>query len=210
MMRVAGTAIDSGGAPGVTSQAYKFWRAMRKAGLGRQVMLTKGTGKPTASRLAKTFPDARGRRDRKAARGDVPVWQFQTDKLKDELKNQLEAEVGEGLSVHFPAELLSDQEGTPHEFFEELAAEERGDDGKWKRIRKRNEALDLMVMSHTAALRLGIDKVDWTDPPTWAAPADANDLVGDAEVQESLGLDAKTPAETGRGRRRRSGYKDNF
>ncbi len=207
VMRVAKTAIDSAGAPGVTAQAYAFWRKLRKQSLARQAMLTKGSGKPTASRLAKTFPDNRGRRDRRAgARGDVPVWQFQSDKLKDELKVQLEAVPGDSLSVHLPAALLS--ETPPHQFFEELAAEERADDGRWRKVRKRNEALDLMIMAHTAAIAVGVDKIDWSDPPTWAAPWDDNDLVS-AEAAAPEPEADPSPAPRGRSPRG-SKFRDDY
>ena len=74
--------------------------------------------------------------------------------------------------VHLPQALV--EEKGPHPFFEQVTAEDRKPDGKWVKSKKRNEALDLMVMAHVAALATKVEKVDWTSPPDWARDWDAN------------------------------------
>lgn len=165
---VARVMIDSAGAKGVTAQAYAFWRRCRKLGFANRILLGKGTASTTAPRIAERLPDT-NRKDRKAkARGEVPVWFFQTDMLKDEIDLQLQVmHPGEGY-VHLSPELLNPN--APHPFFEELTAEERTPAGKWVKVKDRNEVLDLMVMTHAASLQMKADRIDWDHPPAWAMP----------------------------------------
>jgi len=79
--------------------------------------------------------------------------------------------------VQFPAGLKSMAE--PHVFFEQLVAEQRLDNGTWRKIRDgiRNEAIDLMVMAHVMAHLFGLTRISWDQPPAWARPWDVNSLV---------------------------------
>ena len=79
--------------------------------------------------------------------------------------------------VHFPSALKS--KDPPHVFFEQLVSEVPDKMGRWSKINPnaRNEALDLMVMSHVVAYLNGLTRIDWEKPPSWAAPWDENSLV---------------------------------
>ncbi|WP_299393259.1 phage terminase large subunit family protein [Pelagibius sp.] len=174
-MAILRTVIDSGGAKGVTPRAYDFWRRCRKDGLGRRVLLSKGASKLTAPRVMRHLPDSQ-RKDRKAAaRGEVPVFFFNADILKDELDSQLRKEEGGDLAVHLSRGLL--EEKPPHPFFEQITAETRGPDGKWQKEKDRNEAVDLMVMAHVGALQAKAERIDWKAPPVWAQAATVNPYV---------------------------------
>lgn len=178
-LAVAVMTVDSAGQPGVTPQAYDFYRRAKKRGCAGRVALTKGASTAAAPRIRMTLPDS-DRKDRHAqARGEIPVWQFNTNSLKDELANQLGREEPGAQFVHLSRDLRDAE--PPHTFFEELTAEERGPDGKWKKVKPRNETFDLMVMSHVGVLALKADRIDWAaGAPPWAAPLAENALVAAA------------------------------
>lgn len=168
-MPVLLTMCDSGGAAGVTSHAYAFWRALRSAGYGRRFRLVKGTGTLTAPRVRKSYPDASGRRDRAGGGvGDVPVYLVNTNVLKDTIANDLAREVAGPGYVHLPDWLDS-------EVFEELTAETRGPKGWVRASGIRNEAFDLAVYNRAATVLLRAEKIDWDKPPRWATPPTANE-----------------------------------
>lgn len=158
------TAVDSGGKAGVTERAYLFWRQARRAGHTRSLMLVKGASSKDGPRIAKTYPDASKRQDRKAnARGEIPVWLLNTMVLKDALAADMErAEPGPGY-IHWPAWLGA-------WFFDELTAEVRTSKGWENPGGARNEAMDLMVYNHAAWLCLRAERLDWNHPPAWADP----------------------------------------
>lgn len=155
---------DSGGKDGVTSNAYKFWRKLRDVDLGRRFMLVKGASSLNVPRVLLTWPDARGRKDRSAgAEGDVPVWQINVNVLKDTVTADLARKTPGPGYVHLPR-------WAEHEYFAELTAERRGDDGRWKADKGvRNEALDLHVYGNAAYLALQAESIDWEHPPSWAS-----------------------------------------
>jgi phage terminase large subunit GpA-like protein len=173
------TAVDSGGKAGVTERAYEFWRMARSRGLGQRIMLIKGDSKSSGPRLSKTYPDSSGRADRKAdARGEIPVWLLNTMILKDSLAADLDRkETGPGY-IHFPNWL------GPW-FYDELTAETRTAKG-WENLSNdRNEAFDLCVYNHAAALLLRFEGINWEKPPQWADPKRAAvgiALLGDGQA----------------------------
>ena len=188
VMRVRAIGCDSGGAAGATSQAYDAWREAQLSGLaqlgglingqqGWTLLLLKGASTPNPPTLQIRYPDA-VRKDRfAAARGQIPLGLFAPNRFKDDLAAQLQiAEAGQGY-VHFPAALKSETE--PHVWFEQLVAEARQPNGRWQKVapNARNEATDLMVMSHVMAHLWGVSRIDWSRPPTWAAGWDDNVLV---------------------------------
>ena len=61
---------------------------------------------------------------------------------------------------------------------EQLFAERRGVDGHWQKVSTsvRNEALDLMVMTHVMA-HLHASRIDWRRPPVWAGEWHVNSMV---------------------------------
>lgn len=165
--------IDSGGAPGVTANAYKFWRRARKRGLGERIMLVRGNhvknGVPEAQRRAYvSYPERSGAETGKKARLDIPVIWVGTDALKDEISAALTRdEVGEGS--------YNVLDRVDARVFDELAAERRTEKGWEKRPGViRNEALDLAVYGKAVVIVKGGEKIDWASPVDWASPMETN------------------------------------
>lgn len=187
--------VDSGGAAGVTERAYRFWRRARKLGHGNRVLLAKGDNRASAPRVSVTFPDSR-RKDRKAiARGEVPVVMFNTDLLKDALVVQLSKAEPGAHYLHLPR-ALADGPG-PWPYLEQLTAEERRPDGRWHKVKQRNEAIDLNCLAHAAALQAELEKIDWDRPRSWAAPVEQNNYairLAGPPTGEATGSDAAMPA----------------
>ena len=192
VMRVRGCMFDAMGEPGVTEQAYAAWRRAKKARLVRylgridgrpvhSIMPSKGAAAPQHPALVVSFGDGE-RRDRRASagRGDVPLALFNPNTAKDALAAQLAiAEAGPG-AVHFPHALRADQ-GETHPWFEQLAAEARdARNGKWakKAAHLRNEAWDLLVLAGVTARLHGLHRLDWSQPPGWAADWPLNTQIG--------------------------------
>jgi phage terminase large subunit GpA-like protein len=201
-MAIRASCIDSGGAPGVTEQAYSAWRRWRQRRVIRyygqvggkggpdafNIMLTKGNAKPSVNmnRLSVVYPDTK-RQANVVAKGEIPVALFSPNLFKDELLGQLLRDdpgpgfvnFPAGMSAGFPHGLRSDTNESPHPWFEQLVAEARLPDGKWQLLTAsaRNEALDLMVMSNVMATLHGIRRIKWDRPPVWAAPWEFNSLV---------------------------------
>lgn len=169
-MGIRMTGCDSGGKKGVTGMAYNYWRNLRKDGLSGRFLLLKGTGSPSAPRTQLSYPDS-NRRDRKAAaRGEIPVLQIQTDKLKDELDNMLER--------HEPGGMVRFSSVLPDNFYRELTVEYKDLKGKWVNPKNlRQEAWDLLVYHLAMCHFHKIELLDWVNPPKWAAEWDENNLV---------------------------------
>lgn len=167
MLEVLLTLCDSGGRAGVTENAYKFWRRMRDARLGKRFMLVKGTGNMNAPRATMVWPDARDRLDRKAGgKGDVPVWMINTNVLKDGVTGDIgRNEPGPGYH-HIPTWVDKD-------FFTELCSEQRTVKGWLQTPGVKNEAFDLHVYNRVACIALQAEGINWDVPPTWAAPISA-------------------------------------
>ncbi len=163
--------VDSGGEDGVTDNAYKFWRRCRRDGLGKRVYVFKGDSTTRAKLITRSYPDNTSRSDRKAsARGDVPVYLLQTDRLKDGIHNNLKRESSGPGCIHFP-------DWIGEWFYDELTYEIRGADGKWRTPGKGpNEALDLFCYCHALVVLRGYERIkDWSNPPRWAQPQMFND-----------------------------------
>jgi phage terminase large subunit GpA-like protein len=197
VMRPRAVAYDSGGAPGVTQQAYAAWRrarARRQARFlgradGRDVftlMPTKGLSSPNAARLQVVYPNSK-RKDRDArATGAEPLVLFNPNRFKDDLAGQLlKAEPGP-LAIHFPDALRGNfpaepaNAEPPHLWFEQVTAEQPNKRGVWEKLRENapNEALDLLVGSHVIAELHGLSRIAWSKPPPWAAEWDRNTGIG--------------------------------
>lgn len=168
-MPVRVTACDSGGRDGVTERAYAYWRQCRKSGIGSKLMLIKGDHRPGIPRVSKSYPDNSSGSKRKAnARGQIPVWLLNANALKDGIDAALKRGEPGSNYVHLPNWLASS-------WFDEIASEVRTDKG-WMTVKKgvRNEAFDLLAYAHAVALELGIERINWSRPPAWAAPWDEN------------------------------------
>lgn len=186
-MNIRAGTFDSGGAPGVTQQAYSAWSRWRKAGrlslygqiAGREAwsaLPAKGANHVNSARLQIVYPDT-SRKASKNARGEIPLALFNPNNFKDDLAGQLmRAEPGPWY-IHYPAELRSNK--PPHVWFEQAVSERRLVNGRWEKLvpSARNETLDLLVMSHMVAHLHGLTRINWERPPPWAAPWDKNVMV---------------------------------
>ena len=109
--------------------------------------------------------DSRG----KAIRSQ-PVWQIDTNYYKDIVAASMRRKVPGAGYFHAPKWLANT-------YFDELRAEVRQPNGTWKKIRARNEALDLWVYALAICEALGFGArgtLKWEKPPEWALPLDAN------------------------------------
>lgn len=187
-MQIKLTGCDSGGREGVTFNAYNFWRRLRDGGEGlhRRFALIKGDGSKTAPRAVVTWPDSNRRDKMAAARADVPVLRLNSDQLKDQVAAMLGRRVAEdqgdsgGGSIRFP-NWFEDW------FYAQMTTEIKTAKGWVNPMKRRNEAWDLTYYALGLALRppdptcpwatIRYDRIDWAEPPTWAAEWDENDLV---------------------------------
>jgi len=179
-LRIGMTAIDTGGAS--TQRVYRYCREMR----ADNVIAVKGSSQRKMPVLNKPR-----RTEAKNARGEmskhgVALWIVGTDTAKEALFQRLgdwaEVELPENRMVRLTKHLGSDA-------FRELTAEVFDPtSGLWKKLRARNEFLDLMVYSHAAACHPGmrVDKLtsaDWAYYESKLEPATA-DLFTRAESDE--------------------------
>lgn len=182
-MQIKMTACDSGGAEGVTTNAYNFWRWLRHEHEARHDLrfhLVKGEPSKSAPRFQVRFPDS-GRKDRHSgARGDVPVAFFNGTILKDQAYAMLGRRDAGG-RIRFPI-------WAENWLYMQLTSEVRTAD-RWENLSKRrNEAWDLVYYCLGICLHptIRIEKIDWENPPSWAAPWDKNDLVFGEDVGEAF------------------------
>jgi phage terminase large subunit GpA-like protein len=196
-MAIRACGYDLGGRPGVSLQGYAAWKRWKRDRFARRfgvvagrdvwsILPTQGVPKLQAPRLVVVYPDTARQSNKKAARGDVPVARFNPNLFKDDLIGQLGIAEPGPWYVHFPYALRSKEQ--PHVWFEQLTSEQKTAVGRWEKISAgaRNEALDLMVMSHVLAHLHGISKINWERPPSWAAPWDCNSLVRAGAVPEVI------------------------
>jgi len=194
-MRVAHTLVDSGGEAGVTERAYEWWRELRKYSISDRVTLIKGDGQ-VSQKTKLGYPDSSGRKDRHSgAIGDVPVLFINGDKLKVAISNDLARLVSGPGYIHFPCWL--DQW-----FYDELTAEQRGDDGKWTKVSNRNESLDLFVYFYAYLFHQRVERENWENPRPWLKRWDENPNVMTAEQRRALQTPTQ-PIARQRGRRQR-------
>lgn len=164
-LRVYRLGVDTGGEAGTTPNAYAWMRRLRRAGLSDRVMLLKGASSKKDQRpiIKGTAHDNNGRPMR-----DMPLWLVNTDYYKDLVANSMRRKTP-GPGYFHPSKWL------PATYFDELRAEVRTEGGKWKKIRARNEALDLWVYALAICESLGFGpkgRLSWDDPPPWALRMD--------------------------------------
>lgn len=196
-------ACDSGGEDGVSNNAYEFYRALKRRGKQRKLLLVKGGSSKNADIFKISYPDNSKNKKRKAsAWGDVPLALLNTDKCKDIVFNNLSrTERGRGY-VHFPAWL-------GEWFYEELTYEERDFKGHWEKPGKgNNEAFDLFAYGEAILRHLNAHKLAfWERVPNWAAPQDENpEIIPCAEEHEEKVV-AEPPAPRQRRTKRRVRFK---
>lgn len=164
-MPILVTICDTGGTPGVTDNAYKYYEQLKGQKISNKLMLAKGGSAKNAPRIKRSFPDSTARKDREAnAKGTIPVYILNTDLIKDKISADLRrVERGNGY-YHFP-KWLGDW------YFKGLTIETRDDKGHWNcPSGARNEPFDLCVYNYGVMIRLGIEKINWSNPPPWARP----------------------------------------
>lgn len=169
---------DSGGKAGVTDKAYEFWRLMKARGLGERFRLVKGTGNLNAPRTHKTWPDSRSRKDRRAGRGDVPVWILNVNALKDGIIGDLARDAEGPGYVHIPDWLDSS-------YFSEMTAEIRTAKGWECPPHTANEAFDLHTYNRAGCIMLRAETINWQTPPLWATAPAKREEVTRARAAES-------------------------
>lgn len=183
-MQIKLTTCDSGGKEGVTTNAYNFYRKLRSENLHGRFHLIKGDGTPNQPRARVSYPDAQ-RKDRNAgARGDVPVLLLNSNLLKDALNHRLDClEPGKGM-FRFP-DWLEDW------WYREMCAEVRTTKGWENPNGYRNEAWDLAYYCIGACISklLLVEKLDWNNPPGWAAEWDKNDLIHQIDMPKKFAQD---------------------
>lgn len=166
-MGVSMTFCDSGGKEGVTTNAYNFWRKLRDEGHGAKFQLVKGEPKANAPRVRLGHPDSQRKDRHAAARGEIPVLFINSTMVRDYVDDMLTIErdkegfVSSPSKVHFPS-------GLSLEFYEELTAEVKVN-GKWVKVRQRNETWDLLAYFVAACTWRRVEQVDWKKPPPWLA-----------------------------------------
>lgn len=174
--------VDTGGEDGVSANAYSWFRRIKAAGLADRVMLIKGASAKPESPVVK----ANARDARNLPMRDITLYNVDTVFFKDVVAASMKrTEHGPGY-MHFPDWL-------PQSHFEELAAEIRVQ-GKWKKLRARNEALDLWVYALAGCWKLGAQRIDWSNPPAWARPVDSNSESMAPEVRREMKAEAKRTA----------------
>lgn len=184
-LRILSIVCDMHGMPGVTPNAYAFYRKVRRTH-PRRFHLVRGEkgerdDKPRAEVKAPETVHKGG--GKKVAARDVLIIRAATDKLKDEIAASLTRKDAGSRRIHVPR-------GAPSEVFAEFAAERKGPNGWAKRPGvKRNEALDLAVYDLALLIVLGVEKLNWDAPPAWA-------VVGPGNAFASLPSDA--PAKVAR------------
>lgn len=191
-MRIKAVVSDSGGGNEATANAYEFWRWLKNGpsdedpdkdnwpewvpGLHARFQLYKGESSKTAPRTKISFPDS-GRNDRMAgARGEIPVLMVNVTPLKNQIDAMLDRNKTHSGKVNFPHWLDIN-------FYKELCVETKDHKGVWQNPKSfRNESWDLLVMAQALLIErrhVGVERIDWSDPPSWAAEWDVNDLVFD-------------------------------
>ena len=185
-MQMKAVGCDSGGREGVTHQAYAFWRRLRDRGDGfhRRFALLKGDGSKNAPRTQVSWPDSNQRGAKAIARGDVPVIRIQADMVKDQVAAMLGRRVSDegqgGGMIRYPS-------WTADWWYAQMTTEMRSAKGWTNPASRRNEAWDLSYYALAMAFRpyaddcplvtIGLSRIDWKNPPGWAAEWDRNDLV---------------------------------
>lgn len=186
--------VDTGGEDGATANAYSWFRKVRQQEMADRVMLYKGANTPKAPIIKLSRVGKRGTRDK----GDIPLYLCNPNLLSDSVDSGLRrATPGPGY-LHFPKPrhpTLNPDGWLPQAFFDELKAEQRGKNGVWQQIRKRNETFDLCRMIRAGLLRLGLDKIrDWNKVPAWLAPLELNSMVISVEDRREMKENEATEA----------------
>ncbi|RWP29848.1 MAG: hypothetical protein EOR03_25655 [Mesorhizobium sp.] len=210
-MRIRALGSDSGGAEGVTGHAYNQWRKLRKAGEGmhRRFCLVKGEPSKTAPHARTTWPDSSQKGKLAIAKGDVPVILLNSNLMKDRVSVMMARRVEDSRDDETVGGMLRYPDWTAPWFYNQMTTEIRTEKG-WENPRKRrNEAFDLAYYALGLAIRpveqnvpyviFNIDRLNYLEPPVWAADWDENELVfGGEALQQGAAPKKRTFAELGK------------
>jgi phage terminase large subunit GpA-like protein len=200
-MRIKAVVNDMGGMNQATANAYEFYRWLKNGpdesdpaqdryqdlwvpGLHSRYQLYQGAPSKPSSPTPRTrisYPDS-GRKDRTAgARGEIPVLQVNVTPIKNQIDAMLERDKLFSGKINFAHWLDIN-------FYKELCVEVKDHTGVWQNSKGfRNESWDLLVMTQALLIErkhVGIERIDWSDPPSWASEWDSNDLVFDPAVDK--------------------------
>ncbi|WP_158083509.1 terminase gpA endonuclease subunit [Manganibacter manganicus] len=198
-MRIRAMGCDSGGAEGVTGHAYNLWRRLRKGGEGlhRRFCLVKGDTPKSNPHAHTTWPDSNQKGKMAIAKGDVPVILFNSNLMKDRVSVMMARRVEDSGDDETTGGMLRFPDWMPGWFYAQMTTEIRTEKGWMNPRKRRNEAFDLAYYALGLAIRsvepnvpfvtFNIDRLNYDDPPVWAAPWDENALVfgGDAPSPET-------------------------
>ena len=198
-MRIKVIVNDMGGMNQATANAYAFWRWLKSGpeetdsdygawkdvwipGLHARYQLYQGVPSQTAPRTRISYPDSH-RKDRSAgARGEIPIMQVNVTPIKNQIDGMLDRDKDLTGRVSFPYWL-------DIRFYNELCVEIKNHKGMWENPHRfRNESWDLLVMCQAALIErrhVGIERIDWSNPPTWASEWDHNELVFNLVSEET-------------------------
>lgn len=184
-MEIAFTICDSGGSKSrshdkkvdeidndmsVTSNAYDFYRRLKREGKHERFLLLKGDPNLNAPRAHISYPDSKRSGRQAGAMGEIPVLFLNVNSLKDSLNAMLDRDNAGGGMIDFPDWL-------PSWWFKELTSEVRGRRGWAKLGSRRNEAWDLLTYCIGLCVYRRVEKVDWEEPPPWLQDWDHNPYV---------------------------------
>ncbi|PTX38712.1 phage terminase large subunit GpA-like protein [Gemmobacter caeni] len=156
-LKAVSLAVDMHGGGATTDNAYRFYRARRKAGRGKRWYLTRGHGGlHHVDRVWLRAPE-RASGKRKVA-SDIKILNMATDRLKDVVAASVRL-LDDGQNYcHIPGWMEAGH-------LTEFTAERRTAKGWEKRPGMvRNESLDHLVQARAQHIILGAERIDWTSP----------------------------------------------
>ena len=189
-MRILSTFCDSGGGEGATHNAYNYWRDLRKSGEGlhRKFALVKGVPSVSLPRASVSWPDSKQTGRKASARGDVPVVLLNSNLLKDMVAAMMQRRLDEpDANDENRGGMLRYADWNEDWFYKQLTNEIRTGKGWENPSSRRNEVFDLTYYAIGGVVRpndptapfvnIQYERINWDNPPTWAAPWDENDQV---------------------------------
>lgn len=187
LMSIKVLGCDMHGKKGVTTMAYNFYRKLRAEGRHLRFVLMRGDNTPSAPRARVTWPDSSQKDSKAGARGDIPVLQFNSNLLKDDLNGRLDCiEPGKGM--------YRTPDWLPTKYYAELCSEVRTDKGWEHNSNVRNEQWDLSYYAIGLCISkfVQVERIDWSNPPSWAAPWDRNDFIRLPSEEKPFGNNVKS------------------
>jgi len=211
-MRVRAVGYDTGGGEGAAANAYNNWRRLRRLGTGlhQRFIPLKGEPSKVAPPARTTSPDSSQKDKHAIARGDVPVLMLNSNRLKDRVSQMLARRVNEEGADDIRGGMIRYPDTSPEWFYKQMTTEIRTEKGWENPAKRRNEAFDLTYYAIGIANRpveklvpfinFGLDRLNFSEPPIWAAPWDENEFVFDPVTEDATvsKVKRKSFAELGR------------